>query len=42
MQAYPDFQQSSLGGGSGILPSGGGAAQGAMAPGALQTKVETA
>ncbi len=37
MQAYPDFQQSSLSGGHGVMPSSG-AMKSSMAPGALQTK----
>ncbi len=38
MQAYPDFQQSSFGGGPGNIPSHGGAMQAGMATGALKTE----
>ncbi len=43
MQAYPDFQQSSLSGGHGMMSSSSGLGmQSSMASGALRTKVETA
>lgn len=43
MQAYPDFQQSSFGGGPGMgVPAGAHSMHAGMAPGALRTKPETA
>ncbi len=43
MQAYPDFQQSSFGGGPGLgMPAGAHSMQAGMAPGALRAKTGTA